>query len=54
LGGREAWVVSREGLIYLKSLRSSGQDLDDIQKLKESGKGKAGCPKRKREELAST
>ena len=29
------WVVSREGLIYLKSLRSSGQDLDDIQKLKE-------------------
>lgn len=30
------WVVSREGLIYLKSLRGSGQDLDDIQKLKES------------------
>jgi hypothetical protein len=29
------WVVSREGLIYLKSLRSSRQDLDDIQKLKE-------------------
>jgi hypothetical protein len=29
------WVVSREGLIYLKSLRGSGQDLDDIQKLKE-------------------
>jgi hypothetical protein len=29
------WVVSREGLIHLKSLRGSGQDLDDIQKLKE-------------------
>ena len=28
-------VVSREGLIFLKSLRASGQDLDDIQKLKE-------------------
>jgi hypothetical protein len=28
------WVVSQEGLIYLKSLRGSGQDLDDIQKLK--------------------
>jgi len=29
------WVVSREGLISLKSLRGSGQDLDDIKKLKE-------------------
>jgi len=29
------WVVSREGLIALKSLRGSGQDLEDIQKLKE-------------------
>lgn len=29
------WLVSREGLITLKSLRGSGQDLDDIQKLKE-------------------
>ena len=29
------WVVSREGLIFLKSLRASGQDLDDIKKLKE-------------------
>jgi hypothetical protein len=29
------WVVSQEGLIYLKSLRGSGQDLEDIQKLKE-------------------
>lgn len=28
-------VVSREGLLYLKSLRGSGQDLDDIQKLQE-------------------
>ena len=28
------WVVSREGLAYLKSLRGSGQDSDDIQKLK--------------------
>ncbi len=30
-------VVSREGLIALKSLRGSGQDLDDIERLKESG-----------------
>jgi hypothetical protein len=29
------WVVSREGLITLKSLRGSGQDLDDIRRLKE-------------------
>ena len=29
-------VVSREGLILLKSLRGSGQDVDDIQKLKDS------------------
>jgi hypothetical protein len=29
------WVVSREGLIFLKTLRGSGQDLDDIQKLRE-------------------
>ena len=26
-------VVSRDGLVFLKSLRSSGQDLDDIKKL---------------------
>jgi hypothetical protein len=26
-------VLSRAGLIHLKSLRASGQDLDDIQKL---------------------
>jgi hypothetical protein len=29
------WLVSRGGLITLKSLRGSGQDLDDIQRLKE-------------------
>lgn len=28
--GVELWVVSREGLIALKQLRRSGQDLDDI------------------------
>ncbi len=33
--GGKLWLVSREGLIALKSLRGSGQDLDDIQKLKE-------------------
>lgn len=30
-------VVSRSGLIHLKSLRGSGQDLDDIEKLKAHG-----------------
>ncbi|MEK6323535.1 MAG: hypothetical protein AABN33_17995 [Acidobacteriota bacterium] len=29
------WLVSRRGLIALKSLRSSGQDLADIERLKE-------------------
>jgi hypothetical protein len=29
------WVVSRDGLITLKSMRGSGQDLDDIKRLKE-------------------
>jgi len=29
-------VVSREGLIILKSFRKSGQDLDDIERLKSS------------------
>jgi hypothetical protein len=29
------WAVSRVGLIFLKSLRGSGQDLDDIRRLKE-------------------
>ena len=33
-GGR-LWVVSREGLMALKSLRASGQDLDDIEALAE-------------------
>jgi len=28
------WLVSREALITLKSLRGSGQDLDDIKKNK--------------------
>ena len=28
--GTELWVVSRDGLISLKQLRRSGQDLDDI------------------------
>jgi len=28
------WVVSRDGLITLKSMRGSGQDLDDIRRLK--------------------
>jgi len=28
------WVVSREGLIALKRLRSSAQDLVDISRLK--------------------
>jgi len=29
------WVVSRSGLVALKSLRRSGQDLDDIERLTE-------------------
>jgi hypothetical protein len=29
------WVVSLEGLIMLKSLRGSSQDLADIDRLKE-------------------
>ena len=32
-------VVSREGLIHLKSLRRSGQDLDDIEALKGEAHG---------------
>ena len=27
-------VISKEGLIYMKQLRGSGQDQDDIKKLK--------------------
>jgi len=33
--GENLWVVSRDGLIALKMRRGSGQDLDDIQRLKE-------------------
>ena len=33
--GGKLRAVSREGLIFLKSLRGSGQDLDDIRRLKE-------------------
>jgi hypothetical protein len=29
------WVVSRSGLVALKNLRRSGQDLDDIERLTE-------------------
>jgi hypothetical protein len=29
----ELWVVSRQGLVHLKRLRGSGQDLDDIKRL---------------------
>ena len=32
-------VISRTGLIQLKGLRGSGQDLDDIKKLREDEKG---------------
>lgn len=32
--GNPLWVVSREGLILLKSLRNSGQDQDDIKRLR--------------------
>lgn len=32
--GRKTWIVSREGLIGLKRLRGSPQDLVDIEKLK--------------------
>jgi hypothetical protein len=31
--GEGLWVISREGLIAMKALRASGQDLDDIRKL---------------------
>jgi hypothetical protein len=29
----ELWVVSRQGLVSLKRLRGSGQDMDDIRRL---------------------
>jgi hypothetical protein len=32
--GEDLWVVSREGLVAMKSLRGSGQDRDDLKKLK--------------------
>ena len=32
--GEDLWVVSREGLLAMKSLRGSGQDQDDLKKLK--------------------
>ncbi|MBI5582844.1 MAG: hypothetical protein HY892_03380 [Deltaproteobacteria bacterium] len=32
--GEDLWVVSREGLTAMKSLRGSGQDHDDLKKLK--------------------
>ena len=32
--GEDLWVVSREGLMAMKSLRGSGQDQDDLKKLK--------------------
>jgi hypothetical protein len=34
--GRHLSVISREGLISLKLLRGSGQDMDDIARLKEA------------------
>jgi hypothetical protein len=34
-GKQRLKVVSREGLIALKSLRNSGQDQDDIKRLQE-------------------
>jgi hypothetical protein len=36
-GGR-IWVVSREGLIQMKSLRGSGIDVEDVAKLRSSRK----------------
>ena len=35
--GEDLWVVSREGLMAMKSLRGSGQDQDDLKKLKDPG-----------------
>lgn len=36
LEGDKIWVVSREGLIQMKSLRASGIDIDDVAKLRAS------------------
>jgi hypothetical protein len=35
--GEDLWVVSREGLAAMKSIRGSGQDQDDLKKLKDLG-----------------
>ena len=35
--GKDLWVVSREGLMAMKSWRGSGQDQDDLRKLKDAG-----------------
>jgi hypothetical protein len=32
--GEDLWVVSQEGLVAMKSVRGSGQDQDDLKKLK--------------------
>jgi hypothetical protein len=32
--GEDLWVVSREGLMGMKSLRGNGQDQDDLKELK--------------------
>ncbi len=32
--GEPIWILDREGLIAMKSLRGSGTDMDDIEKLK--------------------
>jgi hypothetical protein len=32
--GEDLWVVSREGLLAMKSIRGSGQDQDDIKNLR--------------------
>lgn len=36
------WVVSREGLVAMKRLRESGQDLDDIRRLESGASGEEG------------
>lgn len=39
LEGDRIWVVSREGLVQMKSLRGSGIDVEDVAKLRTSRKG---------------
>jgi hypothetical protein len=36
LEGDRIWVVSREGLVQMKSLRASGIDVEDVAKLRAS------------------